>query len=95
MSIVTITAATAHTATAAVAIAAPGLARMLSHLQLTSSEKRANHVGLASRATDRRYATTSSAVDEQRLKTCFRSSGGSGASGSNRENAAERSAPCP
>lgn len=92
---VTLTAATAHTATATAAIAAPGLLRMLSHFQLIASENLANHAESAREATRRRYATASSAWEQQWFKTCSRSSGGSGASGSRRENAAGRSAPCP
>ena len=93
VSSVTLTAAASHTTTATAAIATPGLARML--FQLTSLIACENHVHSARRATRRRYATASSAVEVQRLKTCSRSSGGSGASGSRRENAAGRSAPHP
>jgi hypothetical protein len=92
----TLTAATTHTATAATAIARPGWARM--RLQLTcliARENRANHIRSACRTARRRYATASSAVDVQRLSTCTRSSSGSGASGSRRENAAGRIAPHP
>ena len=93
----TLTATTAHTATAAVAIAAPGLARMLSQLvSLTARENSvniANHFDSARLTTRWRYATASSAVEEQRLKTCHRSSGGSGASGSRPVRAAGRRAP--
>ena len=96
VSIVTLTAATTHTATAAAATAAPGWARMLLQLAcLIARENRANHIHSAWRATRRRYATASSAVEVQRLRTCSRSSWGSGASGNRRENAAGRIAPHP
>jgi len=94
MSSVTLTAVTAHTTTAAAAIATPGLARML--LQLTCLIARGNlenQIHSACRTTRRRYATASSAVEVHRLKTCSRSPWGSGASGSRRENAAGRIAP--
>ena len=91
---VMLTAATIHSATAKAPIAAPELARMLSHLQLVASENRANHVHSARQATDLRYAAASSLVEEHRFRTFFLSSGGSGAEGSRRENAAGRSAPC-
>ena len=96
VSIVTLTAASTHTATAAAAIAIPGLARM--PLQLTcliARESRANQIRSARRTTRRRYATASSAVEVHRRRTCSRSSCGSGASGSRRENAAGRIAPQP
>ena len=52
MSNVAHTAATTHTATAVVAIAAPGLARMLSQLtHLIACENIANHVDSARRTT--------------------------------------------
>ena len=55
MSSVTLTAATTHTATAVVAIAAPGLARMLFQLtRLIACENIANHVDSARRTTRRR-----------------------------------------
>ena len=55
MSSVTLTAATTHTATAVVAIATPGWARMLSQLtRLIARENRANHIDSARRATRRR-----------------------------------------
>ena len=55
MSSVTLTAATTHTATAVVAIAAPGLARMLSQLtRLIACENSASHVDSARRTTRRR-----------------------------------------
>jgi hypothetical protein len=95
VSSVMLTAATTHTATATVAIEAPGLALRPSHLQLSPSENLANHVDAARRATRLRYATASTAVEEQRLMTCSRSSGGSGAGGSREENAARRRAPRP
>ena len=94
--IVTLTAASTHTATATAATATPGLARML--LQLTcliARENRANQSHCAWRTSRRRYATASSAVEVQRLRTCSRSSWGSGASGNRRENAAGRIAPHP
>jgi hypothetical protein len=47
VSSVTLAAATAHSATAKVAITAPGRARILSQLQLIDSENRANHFGSA------------------------------------------------
>ncbi len=51
----TLTAATIHIATAAAAIAAPGLARMLPQLaRLIARENRANHIDSACRATRRR-----------------------------------------
>jgi len=96
MIIVTLTAATTHAVTATVAIAAWGLALTL--LQLTClivRESRPNHIHFACRATRRRYATASSAVEVQRLRTCSRSSWGNGASGSRRENTAGRIAPHP
>jgi hypothetical protein len=98
VSIVTLTAATTHTATAAAATATPGLARMPLQLTcLTARENRANHIQIhtAWRATRRRYATASSVVEVQRLRTCSRSSWGSGASGNSRANAAGRIAPHP
>lgn len=92
----TVTATATHSTTAAVAIAAPGLSRMLSQLtHLIAGENLASHIDSARLATRRRYATASSALEEQRVRTCSRSSGGSGASGSRRENAAARCAPCP
>ena len=55
MSSVTLTAATTHTATAVVAIAAPGLARMLPQLtRLIACENIAAHVDSARRTTRRR-----------------------------------------
>jgi hypothetical protein len=96
VSTVTHTAATTHTATAATAIATPGLDRVLLQLAcLTTREIRATHIRSARRTTRRRYATASSAVEVQRLRACSRSSGGSGASGNRRENAAGRIAPHP
>ena len=96
MSNVALTAATTHIATATAATATPGLARMLLQLAcLIARENRANHIHSARRTTRRRYATASSAVEVQRLRTCSRSSWGSGASGSRRENAAGRIAPHP
>jgi len=99
VSSVTLTAATTHTATAMVATAAPGLARMLSQrarlIACANIADIANHLDPARRTTRRRYATASSAVAEQRLNTCSRSSAGSGASGSRRERAAGRRAPLP
>lgn len=96
MSIMTLTAATTHSATATAAIATPGLARMLFQLTcLIACENRATHIDSACRTTRRRYATASSAVEVQRLRACSRSFGGSGASGSRRENAAGRIAPHP
>jgi hypothetical protein len=51
----TLTAAATHTATAVVATAGPGLARMLSQLiRLIASEKGTNHVDFARRTTRRR-----------------------------------------
>lgn len=95
--VVTLTAAaTTHNTTATAAIATPGWARML--LQpacLIARENRASQIRSACRTTRRRYATASSAVEVHRLRTCSRSSGGSGASGSRRENAAGRIAPHP
>jgi hypothetical protein len=91
-----LTAATAQTAMAAAAATAPGLARMLSQLtRLIGCEKRANRAGSAPRATCRRYATASSALEEQLLRTCSRSSGGSGASDTRPKSAAGRRAPGP
>jgi len=93
---VAVTAATTHSATATAATTIPGLARML--LQLTcliARESRASHIDSARRTTRRRYATASSAVEVQTLRTCSRSSGGSGANGNRRENAAGRIAPHP
>ena len=96
VSSVTLTAATTHTATAAAAIATPGLARMLLQLAfLIPREIRANHTRFARRDTRWRYATASSAVEVQSLRTCSRSSWGSGASGNRRKNAAGRMAPHP
>jgi hypothetical protein len=96
MSSVMLTAATTHTATATTAIAIPGLARMLAQLKfLIAGENLANHIDSAWRTARRRYATASLVVEVQQLNTCSRSSGGSGASGSRRENAAGRSAPHP
>jgi hypothetical protein len=90
----TLAATAAHTATAVVATAAPGLARMLPQLScLIAREKRAAHLASARRITRRRYATASSAAEEQRLKTFSRSSGGSAASGSKPERTVGRSAP--
>jgi hypothetical protein len=95
-SIVTLTAATTHTATATTATATPGLARMLLQLAcLIIRENRVNHIHFAWRATRRRYATASSAVEVQRLRTCSRSSWGSGASGNWRKSVAGRIAPHP
>ena len=55
MSIVTLTAATSHTATATAATATPGWARMLLQLaSLAARENRANHIRSAWRATRRR-----------------------------------------
>jgi hypothetical protein len=55
VSSVALTAATTHTATAVVAIAAPGLARMLFQLtRLMACEKIVNHVDSARRTTRRR-----------------------------------------
>jgi hypothetical protein len=52
---VTLTAAATHTATAVVAIAAPGLARMLSQLtRLIACENIVDHVDSARRTTRRR-----------------------------------------
>jgi hypothetical protein len=77
-----------------VAITAPRWARMPSQLShLIADENLVNHIESARRVTRRRYATASSSVEVQLLNTCSRSSGGSGASGSKRENAAGRSAP--
>ena len=74
----------------------PGLARMLLQLaRLIARENRANQILFARRTTRRRYATASSAVDVQSLRTCSRSSWGSGAGGNRRENAAGRMAPQP
>lgn len=96
MSIVTLTAATTHTVTATTAIAIPGLARMLLQLAcLIARENRANHIRFARRTTRRRYAAASSSVEVHRLRTRSRSSWGSEASGSKRENAAGRMAPHP
>jgi hypothetical protein len=96
MSSVALTAATAHTAMAAAAATAPGLGRMLSQLaRLIAGENLANHAGSARRATCRRYATASWSLEEQLLRTCSRSSGGSGASGSRPKSAAGRRAPGP
>jgi len=96
VSSVTLTAATTQTATAVVAIATPGLARMLFQLtRLIACQKIVNHVGSACRTTRRRYATASSSVETQQLMTCSRSSGGSGASGSRPERAVGRSPPRP
>jgi hypothetical protein len=94
VSSVTLTAATTHTVTAAAAIAAPGWARMLAHLTcLIARANLANHIDSARRATLRRYATAPLAGEVQRLRTCSRSSGGSGANGSRRKKAAGRSVP--
>jgi len=94
VSSVTPTAARTHTAMAAAAIAVPGWARMLAHLScVIARENLANHTESARRATRRRYATASSAEEVAQLKTCSRSSGGSGAGGSRREKAVGRSAP--
>ncbi len=96
MSNVTLTAATTHATTAVVAIAGPGLARMLSQLtHLIACENIVNHVDSARRTTRWRYATASSSVEKQQLMTCCRSSGGSGASGSRAERAVGRSPPRP
>jgi hypothetical protein len=55
VSSVTITAAASHSATAVAAIAAPGLARILSQLsRLTVRESSANQVDFARRTTRRR-----------------------------------------
>ena len=86
-----LTAAATHTVTATVAIAAPGLARILPQLRCLSASE--NQVGSARRASRRRYAAGSALVEVQRFSTCARSSGGSGASGSKWENAAGRSGP--
>jgi hypothetical protein len=94
--IVTLTAATTHIATATTATVTPGLARMLLQLAcLAAREIRPNHIRFARRTTWRRYVTASSAVEVHRFRTCFRSSWGSGVSGSRRENAAGRIAPHP
>ena len=96
MSNVAVTAATTHIATATAATATPGLARMLLQLAcLIARENRANHIHSARRTIRRRYATASSAVEVQKLRTCSRSSWGSGANGNRRENAAGRIAPHP
>ena len=64
VSSMTATAAATHAATAVVAIAAPGLARMLFQLtRLTACENPAVHVESARRTTRRRYATASLAVE--------------------------------
>jgi hypothetical protein len=94
--IVTLTAAAIQTATATTAIATPGWARMLPQLAcLIAIENRASQIRSARRATRRRYATASSAVEVHRLRTWSRSSLGNEASGRRRENAAGRMAPHP
>ncbi len=97
MSIVTLTAAaTTHIATATTATAQPGLARMLLQLAcLSACENRASQIRSARRATFLRYATACSAAEVHRFRTCSRSSGGRGASGNRRKNAAGRIAPHP
>ena len=96
MSNVTLTAAMTQTTTAVAAIDTPGWARILAQLTcLIACENLANPIDSARRTTRRRYATASAAAEVQTLKTCSRSSRGSGASGSRRENAAGRSAPHP
>ena len=94
VSSVTITAAATHTATAVVAIATPGLARMPFQLtRLIACENIGVQVDSARRITRRRYAAASSEVEEQRLTTLSRSSAGSGASGSRPERTVGRSEP--
>ena len=96
VSSMTLTAAATHSAMATAAVTVPALAPMLSQLTpLIAGEILANHVGSARRATRLRSSTALSAVEEQRLRTCSRSSRGSGASGTRPKSAAGRSAPGP
>jgi hypothetical protein len=90
------TAAMTHSPTAPTTIALPGWARIPDQLRcLIVGETLVDQIDPARRATRQRYATASSVVEVQQLKTWSRSSGGSGASGSSRENADGRSAPQP
>ena len=92
----TLTAAKTHTVTATAAVTVPALTPMLSQLTLLiACENLASHVDSARWATRRRSSTALAAVEEQRLRTCSRSSPGSGASGSRPKSAAGRSAPGP
>ena len=87
---VTITAATTHSTTAAAAIAAPGLLRILSHrIAPSASEKLAGRT----RSVLRRYMGVSGVVGEQSFMTSSRSPAGGTASGSSPDSAAGRSAP--
>lgn len=90
----TITAVATHTAMAAAAIAAPGLARMLPQLtRLITCDDSATQVDSARETTRRRLATASSASEKQRSRTSFLSSGGSAGSGIKPERMVGRSAP--
>lgn len=96
MSSITLTAAATHAATATATIARPGLARMLAQvICLITRENVVNQIESARRTARHRYATASSVVDVQLLRIWSRSSAGSWAGGSRRENAAGRSAPQP
>src|SRR5580692_117859 len=91
---VTMMAPASHSATAAAAIAGPGLARMLSQLiHWTARADSPAQVESACRTTRRRYATASSVVEEHRRRTLARSSGGSGGSGTRPDRTVGRSAP--
>lgn len=96
MSSVTLAAAATHAATATATIARPGLARMLPQvICLIARENVVNHIDSARRTTRQRYATASCVVEVQLLRIWSRSSEGSWAGGSRRENADGRSAPQP
>ena len=91
---VTLTAATTHTTMTTVAVAAPGLARILAHLTgVIAWETLESHADSARRVARRQYATASGVVAEESLRTCSRNSGGSGAGGRRLESAAGRSVP--
>jgi tetratricopeptide (TPR) repeat protein len=90
----TVTAATVHTTTAAVATAGPGLTRGRAHRgSLIALARRVSHTRGGRRVIGGRSSSASGAPDEHSGRTCSRSSGGSGASGSRAENAG-RSASC-
>ena len=93
VTIVALTAATIHTATAAAAVALPGLARIL--LQLSRPRIRRRPRGpsaAASRASLPRDAAVALAVARSSIGS--RSPAGSSASGSRRDSISGRSAPC-
>ena len=91
---VAITAATTHITTAAAAVVAPGLPRIVS--RPTSLAARGNHAGcsnFARRVARRRYVSTSRGRPAQSQSTCSRNPRGSVASGNRPDRASGRSAP--